>query len=225
MLALDAGQFLDELAPFMAVHLPLPGHEYERGRMYLQPESGKPVEDVAATAFATLIRDDGDDQSLVVPVVGEPGSGKSHLVRWCYHRLQQQRLGGDRRFLPVYLPRQRASFRGMVEAVEEAIALEGDEDSQAVVKSLRSKVTRLTDMRPVEVARLVTADMTNRLDRLAAEDGADAMIARDLFDVVREGGQVGGTAHVRGVPGRSPCFRPAWRTHGRRRPRPRLEVG
>src|SRR5262245_42037826 len=113
VLALDAGQFIEELAPFMAVHLPLPGHEYERGRMYLRPETGKPVADVAAAAFATVTRDDGDEQPLLVPVVGEMGSGKSHLVRWCYHRLKQQRLGGDKRFLPVYLPRQRASFKGM----------------------------------------------------------------------------------------------------------------
>ena len=88
------------------------------------PEAGRaPDQGVEATQedlLEHLVDGDCGEGTLLVPVIGAPGTGKSHLVAWINARIQQ-RPGLEVR----YVPRDDTSLRQVVEILFEG--LEGPE--------------------------------------------------------------------------------------------------
>ena len=77
---------------------------------------------------------EADDRLTLVPIIGDSGTGKSHLIRWLKARLE----GDDGRRL-VYLPRSGTSLRGLIELLLDQLAA-GGEDAEVV--NLRDELTR-----------------------------------------------------------------------------------
>lgn len=77
-----------------------------------------------------------DDQSLIVPIIGASGSGKSHLVLWMRARLKEEE-SPNRKI--IYLPKGETSLSGVIDRI-----LDGrtggrfDEIREAVQKATRA---------------------------------------------------------------------------------------
>ncbi|MFF9644194.1 protein DpdH [Kitasatospora aureofaciens] len=96
-------------AVFLATHVPL---RIQRAR----PEGrtlvkeGRPVdEQVVLKDFLTRKSDTG---ALLMPIVGDSGSGKSHLVRWVKEHIPST----DKRQV-IYLEKAKTSLRGVIESL------------------------------------------------------------------------------------------------------------
>jgi hypothetical protein len=90
---------------------------------------GVPVseEDVLVTFLTTRT------DLLIMPVIGQPGTGKSHLIRWLKARLPES---SDRRL--IYVPKDGTSLRRVIELILEQ--MEGPEAS-----TLREALNRSAD--------------------------------------------------------------------------------
>ena len=55
-----------------------------------------------------------DDQSLILPIIGASGSGKSHLVLWMRARLEDN-PSPNRKI--IYLPKGETSLAGVIELI------------------------------------------------------------------------------------------------------------
>ena len=104
----DVGNLRDTL--FKAVHHPLRSQK----RPIDQPQGGDWVlEDQIVEHFKGPLRGDG---YVFIPVVGQAGTGKSHLVRWVY---EETKTHPGWRAIP--LPKNRTSLRHVVEVLLEGL--------------------------------------------------------------------------------------------------------
>jgi hypothetical protein len=110
----------------LAVHHP--GHIREASGGQVVGEESVAEKDV----LHALLK--ADEFLTLVPVIGDSGTGKSHLIRWLRARLE----GDDGRRL-VYLPRSGTSLRGLIELLLDQLA-DGDDDAEAL--SLREELAR-----------------------------------------------------------------------------------
>ncbi|MFF0197302.1 protein DpdH [Streptomyces anulatus] len=98
-------------AVFLATHAPL---RIKRARIMDGKEiaiEGDPIgERAVLTEFMALRADSG---ALLMPVVGDSGSGKSHLVRWVREELAAMKEGADQREV-IYLEKSKTSLKAVV---------------------------------------------------------------------------------------------------------------
>lgn len=98
-------------AVFLATHAPL---RIKRARILDGKEiaiEGDPIgESAVLTEFMALRADSG---ALLMPVVGDSGSGKSHLVRWVREELAVMQEGANRREV-IYLEKSKTSLKAVV---------------------------------------------------------------------------------------------------------------
>ncbi|MBQ1156693.1 ATP-binding protein [Streptomyces sp. A73] len=98
-------------AVFLATHAPL---RIKRARILDGKEiaiEGDPIgERAVLTEFMSLRADSG---ALLMPVVGDSGSGKSHLVRWVREELAVMQEGANRREV-IYLEKSKTSLKAVV---------------------------------------------------------------------------------------------------------------
>ncbi|MGW2326482.1 protein DpdH [Streptomyces sp. NPDC001700] len=98
-------------AVFLATHAPL---RIKRARILDGKEiaiEGDPIgERAVLTEFMALRADSG---ALLMPVVGDSGSGKSHLVRWVREELAVMEEGANRREV-IYLEKSKTSLKAVV---------------------------------------------------------------------------------------------------------------
>ncbi|WP_309144213.1 protein DpdH [Streptomyces sp. BR123] len=96
---------------FLATHAPL---RIKRARLMDEKElvlEGEPIDEQAVLDdFLALQPDSG---ALLMPVVGDSGSGKSHLVRWVRERLAANAADVDRREV-IYLEKSKTSLKAVV---------------------------------------------------------------------------------------------------------------
>ncbi len=95
-------------AVFFATHAPL--------RIRRSAGAGRPSESASVVDEATVLRDFLQRRPangvLLMPVIGESGTGKSHLVRWVHAKIPAT----DRRHV-IYLPKTRTSLKAVVRAL------------------------------------------------------------------------------------------------------------
>lgn len=112
-LPFDAGSVDDAL--FQAVHVPA-----LITRLRFRGGTGEGDTVVERDVLEDLLR--GEASMRVAAVVGEVGTGKSHLVRWLHAELQRRRVGDStlgRRLHVVYIPKRKTTLRGVVERILE----------------------------------------------------------------------------------------------------------
>ncbi|WP_327229968.1 protein DpdH [Streptomyces murinus] len=96
---------------FLATHAPL---RIKRARIMDGKElviEGDPIDEWAVLKDFMALR--ADSGALVVPVVGDSGSGKSHLVRWIREQLAAKKEGADQREV-IYLEKSKTSLKAVV---------------------------------------------------------------------------------------------------------------
>lgn len=95
---------------FLATHAPL---KIRRGTPAdVRGEQGKTVsEETVWTDFLTRPTAGG---VLLMPVIGESGTGKSHLVRWIWEKSKE--AAGEKRQV-IYLPKNQTSLKAVVKAL------------------------------------------------------------------------------------------------------------
>ena len=86
---------LDEDAVFLAAHSEIP-LEQTKGRTFEPTEEG-----VLEALEYELNRNNRSNNSLI-PIIGEAGSGKSHLVRWVHHHLNKT----SKNYQIIWIPRE-----------------------------------------------------------------------------------------------------------------------
>ena len=72
---------------------------------------------------------------LLMPVIGESGTGKSHLVRWIAERTKS-----DKHRAVVYVPKAKTSLRALIR-----ILLDHDDVDSPMLTKLRDKVEEFAD--------------------------------------------------------------------------------
>ncbi|WP_229072218.1 protein DpdH [Actinoplanes sp. DH11] len=118
-------------AVFMATHAPLSIRR--RDPQLLPGAHGVSVsEEEVLNDF--LNRSPGNG-ALLMPVIGESGTGKSHLVRWVHERTRNQ---SDRRRVIIHIPKASTSLRALVR-----ILLEREDIQSEKLTQLRNQVDDL----------------------------------------------------------------------------------
>ncbi|SER47747.1 protein DpdH [Streptomyces qinglanensis] len=122
-------------AVFLATHAPL---RIKRARITDGREiaiEGDPIgERAVLTEFMALRADSG---ALLMPVVGDSGSGKSHLVRWVREELAVMEEGSNQREV-IYLEKSKTSLK----AVVSTLIAEADSSELA---QLKDDIDRFTE--------------------------------------------------------------------------------
>lgn len=129
-------------AIFEAVHVPLEILKVHRTKL---TPTGNPVAENDVLGHV-LARSDTN----VVPVLGESGAGKSHLVRWLRNRFHRDEPEG---FRPVFVPKHRTSLYGVTDLIlrefEDEASLDGFRDLLRSARDLdltdEETVVRLRD--------------------------------------------------------------------------------
>ena len=134
VLRADAGNDADLPGVFAATHRPVAAVKEQAGAPAAK------LDDAAADALQVLAADGSDTNPLIVPVLGEPGTGKSHLVRWVW--TQFGRLA-DPRFSVVYVPRARMSMAGVIERL---LAAAQDDPDPKVAKAAQELIASARDI-------------------------------------------------------------------------------
>lgn len=100
----------------------------------------------------------------VAPIIGESGSGKSHLVRWVYASLQES----DGRHV-IYLPKARTSLRDVIERLLGDLPGEQFDEVRSKLDGLSESVSKATLERKIidELAEAVREAEVERGDFLA----------------------------------------------------------
>ncbi|MEV8095183.1 protein DpdH [Kitasatospora sp. NPDC085879] len=142
-------------AVFLATHAPL---RIKRARILDEKKldfTGDPIrEQVVLEEFLALRPDSG---TLLMPVVGDSGSGKSHLVRWVREQLaSSDELGVGREV--IYLEKSRTSLKAVVSAL--IAKAEGSELAQ-----LKEDINRFTeDIDEEALARRILNELSEALE-------------------------------------------------------------
>jgi hypothetical protein len=114
---------------FFATHAPLT--IYRANNEGVRPEPpGAPLDEEAVCR--ELLSSPTRGGVLLLPVIGESGTGKSHLVRWVKEKTEST---GKRQV--IYLEKKRTSLRGVVDALLAEI-------DRAELEELRSRVKHMS---------------------------------------------------------------------------------
>lgn len=114
---------------FFATHAPLKIYRSDPDGKRTDP-SAKPVdEETVRTDFLSRTTSGG---TLLMPVIGESGTGKSHLVRWVWEKTPTT----DTRRV-IYLPKSQTSLKAVVKALLAGV-------KSAALDQLRSDVERMS---------------------------------------------------------------------------------
>lgn len=119
---------------FLATHAPL---RIRRARL-----DGRAILSDGALIDEKTVRDDflalkSDTGALLLPIVGDSGTGKSHLVRWVYENLLESNSDPDK-YKVIYLEKAKTSLRAVIDA------LLADTDDDALAQ-LRADIHKFTD--------------------------------------------------------------------------------
>lgn len=129
----------------------------------------------------------------ILPILGRPGTGKSHLVRWLRAKLPERE---GRRV--IFVPKHRMSLRGIIELILEGIttdtatelrqkvatATESIASEEQAKLSLRSALAVLVEIHGVEMPgqRIeASADELDLRSWLASSDGLPALFGDPVF--------------------------------------------
>ncbi|MEU8304848.1 protein DpdH [Actinomadura sp. NPDC048955] len=117
-------------AVFLATHTPL---RIRRAR--IQDRSLIPMDGTAdeGTVLADFLERRSTTGALLMPVVGDTGSGKSHLVRWVRENIP---VSGDRQV--IYLEKTQTSLKAVVNALLEGVDSESLSKLRADIDSFSS---------------------------------------------------------------------------------------
>src|SRR3954454_2114888 len=151
----DAGNHADLTGLFAATHRPVPG---DKSVAAAPPTS---IDDASVDAYTTLSGRPDNDWPIIIPVLGEPGTGKSHLVRWVWN---QFRRVPDESFAMVYIPRIRMNIAGVLERLLDAALKDQDASVRSAAEDLLT-AARATyqDRDPDRVARELRAGIVYQL--------------------------------------------------------------
>ncbi|MEV8340975.1 protein DpdH [Streptomyces niveus] len=142
-------------AVFLATHAPL---RIKRARILDGKEiaiEGDPIgERAVLTEFMALRADSG---ALLMPVVGDSGSGKSHLVRWVREELAVMQEGANRREV-IYLEKSKTSLK----AVVSTLIAKADSTELAQLKDDINKFTEGIDEE--SLARRILNELSEALE-------------------------------------------------------------
>ena len=107
--AINTEAVVPSRAVFTATHTPLRIRKaHIRGRS-LELMEGKADENAV---LADFMERDSDTGTLLMPVVGDTGTGKSHLVRWV-----GMNIPPSDRYRVIYLEKSRTSLKAVVETL------------------------------------------------------------------------------------------------------------
>jgi Cdc6-like AAA superfamily ATPase len=156
----DAGNHADLAGLFAATHRPVPG---ERS---VAEAPATPLDDASLDAYAALASNSADSWPIIIPVLGEPGTGKSHLVRWVWNQFRRVRNDS---FAVVYIPRIRMNIAGVMERLLDAALKDPDESvRQAAEELLTAARVTYQDRDLDRVARELRAETIFQLKRVAS---------------------------------------------------------
>ena len=134
ILSADAGNDADLPGVFAATHRPVAGVRKQ------SDAASEKLSDAAEDALRAIAADVSHENPIVIPVLGEAGTGKSHLVRWVW--TQFVRL--DRKeFVVVYVLRARMSMAGVVARL---LAAARDDDDPVVSEAAKQLIAAAKDM-------------------------------------------------------------------------------
>jgi hypothetical protein len=177
----DAGNHADLAGLFAATHRPVPG---ERS---VAEATRTPVEDASLDALNAIRERSDTDWPVIIPVLGEPGTGKSHLVRWVWNEF---RRAPDESFAIVYIPRIRMNIAGVLERLLDAALKDPDPTVRVAAEDLlRSARAAYQDRDPDRVARELRAEVAFQLKsapsrRVAVKEGPGALSQAQLEKLV-----------------------------------------
>ena len=129
-------------AMFLATHQPVRALQTQVGR----DGEAHPANEVDVLGILEGKRSD----PLIIPIIGQSGSGKSHLVRWLQLHLRPTK---DRHV--IYVPRERTSLADVVQLILESVPEEhGDADLEQEVEELQASLKRVSrEMSEIELRR------------------------------------------------------------------------
>jgi hypothetical protein len=182
VLATDAGNDADKPGTFAATHRPVTA--------VVRKSDDNPitVDDACPHALRRLTEPLPHPDPVIMPVLGEPGTGKSHLVRWAWTVMDSQ---ADPSFCIVYIPRARMNVAGVVGRLLAAARQDPDAEVRAAAEQL---ITAAHDVFGGRTSTFVAREMLNEAaHRLSADVAArgDAALAQHLSDLLLEGGDAG----------------------------------
>lgn len=117
-------------AIFLATHAPLRIRQARIQGRSLSPIPDKWFDEM--TVLNDFLHRKSSTGTLLMPVVGDTGSGKSHLVRWARERIRESAATSEK-YKVIYLEKSQTSLKAVIEAL-----LEGVEDES--LEKLRSEV-------------------------------------------------------------------------------------
>ncbi|KUO22097.1 protein DpdH [Streptomyces dysideae] len=142
-------------AVFLATHAPL---RIKRARIIDDKKlilEGNPISEEAVYEDFLALRPDSG--TLLMPVVGDSGSGKSHLVRWVRERLTGADEGADGREV-IYLEKSKTSLKAVVSTL--IAKAESSELAQ-----LKEDINRFTeDIDEESLARRILNELSEALE-------------------------------------------------------------
>jgi hypothetical protein len=144
-------------AVLLAVHQPTPLVRREVGSQIERPATDQDL-------LRQFITDDLPTGTLVMPITGASGVGKSHLIRWLDAQLR--RTDGGKNFLVIRIPKS-VSLRGVVELILEPLK----DPRYAKAKSELKRA--VAEVRPEDAAIRFGAEIEIALRELAARLTAD----------------------------------------------------
>ncbi|MGA4792245.1 protein DpdH [Nocardia sp. AB354] len=143
-------------AVFLATHAPLRIHKARIQGRSLVPMDSAVTERVVLDDFLNRKSDTG---TLLMPIVGDSGSGKSHLVRWVRENIPQRD-----NYQVIYLEKSQTSLKAVVTALLEGV----EDDSLAQLRSdVRSFSASLDD---IGLARRLINALNEALATTTAKD-------------------------------------------------------
>ena len=160
--AINTEAVVPSQAVFTATHTPLRIRKaHIRGRS-LELMEGKADENAVLTDFMGR---DSDTGSLLMPVVGDTGTGKSHLVRWV-----GMNIPPADRYRVIYLEKSRTSLKAVVETL-----LDGaDRDSGPLAKLKADIGSFSAGLDATALARRIINALNESLAQTTAQEMAGA---------------------------------------------------
>lgn len=133
-----------DIADFMATHAPL-------GQIaHLRPSGPATISE--SGLLSELTSSARADRHVFAVVEGEPGTGKSHLIRWLYERYKAESAGQDEVLL---IERAQNSLLGTLRQIIDGLSIAGD--------ALREQVAKLRGAADTLSARALQDTLINNL--------------------------------------------------------------